>query len=122
MQKILNVLSYKGSTIDFGSIGRGSIPLGTTNNTDVVNGDNDDSPVAQRSERHTHNVRVAGSSPAWTTKLNKTNSYMEDYTQIEFDDSIMDSETISQDFDDIDLFGERTEDDTSDKESDILFE
>ena len=47
---------------------------------------------------------------------------MEDYTQIEFDDSLMDSETISQDFDDIDLFGERTEDDTSDKESDILFE
>lgn len=65
---------------------------------------------------------VAGSSPAWTTKFNNNYNNMEDYTQIEFDDNLMDSETLFQDFDDIDLFGERTEDDESDKESDLLFE
>ena len=33
----------------------------------------------------------------------------------------MDEETVNQDFDDIDLFGERLEDDEND-ESDVLFE
>lgn len=33
----------------------------------------------------------------------------------------MDPETVNQDFDDIDLFGERLEDDEND-ESDVLFE
>ena len=68
------------------------------------------------------NRAIAGSSPAWTTKLNNNYNNMEDYNQIEFDDNLMDSETLSQDFDDIDLYGERMEDDESDKESDLLFE